>query len=562
MHRIFYISELVNLIVQHVAARETCHDRNSPGYGHRAVKRPSVRTLRTLGQVARVFREPCLDAKWYHHSGISELLWMVDAIEVVPKDDHDGFFKDHYVTRQLTIQDIPKIQFYSKRIHQMNVSSFNSLRDDRRGGRPREPTETLLNYGPPTLLFPRVHFISYHAALFAEVNFVLNNTGDTLTEMIGNTLGALPPKFLMMAERRRSDLTLLMASAADQESGEFSLGQSLNVILPDARRLVELRVDDDVSHHLNLWDAVAPIPTLRKLSIKSHTNANLLTFGPSCSVTYNNITDLHLQCRSPQAVCAHLQNVVFATLTTLHVHLLSDMNAGISNTEAPVLLSAVSRACADSPLMSLKIYGFESPIDDTPPRLEILGVEHLRPFMKYKLRSLDLSMRWSWTLEGTHLEELATAWGNDIETLKLDPDGFWPDFTNPAASVITLQMLEQFAYSCPGLRILGIPFDPHLSNFVWSDDFCVDLPGHSHLEMLWVGEAPLIADAAPEMAMYLSSVFQKLETVKASMKGLARGQGGTYFEQWQMVSKMLPALHKARRQEQVASFAHEHGQSW
>lgn len=93
MHRIFYIPELVNLIVQNVAVRETCHDLNSTAYGHRAVEWSSVGTLRTLGQVARVFREPCLDAKWYHHSGISELLWMVDAIEVVPKDD--GFFKDH-----------------------------------------------------------------------------------------------------------------------------------------------------------------------------------------------------------------------------------------------------------------------------------------------------------------------------------------------------------------------------------------------------------------------------------------------------------------------------------
>lgn len=445
----------------------------------------------------------------------------------------------------------------------MNVSSFNSLRDDRRGGGPRKPTETLLDYGPPTLLFPRVHFISYHAALFAEVNFVLDNIGDTLTEMIGNILGALPPKFLMMAERRRSHLTLLMASAVDQETGESSLGQSLNVILPEAKRLVELHIDDDVSHHLNLWDAVAPIPTLRKLSIKSHTNANLLTLGPSCPVTYDNITDLHLQCRSPQAVCTNLQNVTFATLSTLHVHLSSGMNAaGISNYEAPVLLSAVSRACADSPLTSLKIYGFESAMDDNPPPPEILGLEQLRPFMKYKLRSLDISMQWCWTLEDTHLQELASAWGNHIETLKLDPDGFWPDFAESASPVITVQMLEQFAYSCPELRILGIPFDPHLSSLVWSDDFCVDLPGHSHLEMLWVGEAPLIADAAPEMAMYLSSVFQKLEVVRASMRGLARGQGRTHFEQWQMVSTMLPALHKARRQEQVASSAHEHGQSW
>lgn len=87
-HKIFQLQDIVDLVVQQLAASETWPPQRASDLGDahsllRKVGWNARQHLRTLGQVGRIFREPCLNALWYDQEGLVKLFFMVSAIEPV-----------------------------------------------------------------------------------------------------------------------------------------------------------------------------------------------------------------------------------------------------------------------------------------------------------------------------------------------------------------------------------------------------------------------------------------------------------------------------------------------
>lgn len=80
MHRALYITEIVESILQEIAAQVTSAD---PGERHRhtGLTRDAYKTIRSLGSMARVFYEPCLDAMWHTQTSLVPLLRSIDIIK-------------------------------------------------------------------------------------------------------------------------------------------------------------------------------------------------------------------------------------------------------------------------------------------------------------------------------------------------------------------------------------------------------------------------------------------------------------------------------------------------
>lgn len=89
MHRIFHIQEMVDLVVQKLSVTSRPTEilpyavREVPTYyDHLHHLGMDVRRdVRNLGRVGRIFREPCLNALWYHQGGIGELFRMISAVK-------------------------------------------------------------------------------------------------------------------------------------------------------------------------------------------------------------------------------------------------------------------------------------------------------------------------------------------------------------------------------------------------------------------------------------------------------------------------------------------------
>lgn len=100
MHRVFTVSELVELIVENVAGHErlTRSRRESDEPNLSGLSSTVYRDVTSLALTASLFREGSLNAIWHTQHSLLPLLRSADAvIHVRRRDPVDGWFIEDYV---------------------------------------------------------------------------------------------------------------------------------------------------------------------------------------------------------------------------------------------------------------------------------------------------------------------------------------------------------------------------------------------------------------------------------------------------------------------------------
>ncbi|TCD59787.1 hypothetical protein EIP91_011464 [Steccherinum ochraceum] len=149
-------------------------------------------------------------------------------------------------------------------------------------------------------------------------------------------------------------------------------------------------------------------------------------------------------------------------------------------------------------------------------------------------------MSWSWDLTDDTMAKIANEWP-DIESLELDPSGFWPTPSN-----VTTHGLHTLASSCRKLHMLGIQFNSTPPDFSQTEELYSHLGGRtgsSEMKILGVGRS--VIDRPAEVAVMLSSLFP---TLAGCLPDLAMNQVQNR-ERWMQVSELLSRMGLARRQE-------------
>ncbi|TCD68358.1 hypothetical protein EIP91_010996 [Steccherinum ochraceum] len=534
MHPIFHIPELVNLIVQHLAIRglqavdslensEWLYDKAKEAIN--PLDQMALQDIKALGQASKVFTEACLNEAWLSQTGVVGLLRLVDAVEELPRDGLLNLSKWR-VSRQLTENDIPVLLRHSSRIQELALSSTQRLVDT-------EGAKEMLSFGRAVILFPRLRTLSRRASGTAELDFVISTVGDDcLTDMSAVISGPIPPNFLVKVEERRRYLRSLYLSSAGHSKSD--IGRTVKMVLAEPTGLAELHILDDISEHINVWDAAAQLPRLTKLTLRDAVSSSL---GPSSVVTYHQLVVFDLRMGNPDTFIHAMNSVVLPSLQSFEIAVVVP-----TSTHRPLdVLSAISRSCDKSPLRSLSI-SISPPREPPRPSEEILGPDSLDVLMRFPLTRLEIGMSWPWNLTDSSMEKIARAWPN-IAVLDLDPAGDWPIPSN-----VTTDGLELLSQLCPRLRMLGIQFNSAPPDFYRAEELYYHVQGrvwNATLNMLAVGRS--VIDSPQNVALFLSCLFPNLETCLPQMP--AEEAHELAYQQWTQVSKFLPAMGLARRQE-------------
>ncbi|TCD64711.1 hypothetical protein EIP91_003754 [Steccherinum ochraceum] len=591
MHKIFRVQELVDLVVQNLAVAMTTQtypladDPSNVSYRMHLLSSDVKKDVKNLGQVGRIFREPCLNALWYHQEGIDDLLCMSSAIEAVSSSSGHMFSvsdqnqrnmpKLFRLARPLEPTDVPTLHFYASRIHQLCFPPGLYQTQQKIG------TDQPLLLGQSkfvrgTILFSRLRSLAWMqdwTTQSSDLDFVLDTTGNSLVEMASWTVAyRSQAKFLAKMEKQHRHLTHLRLRTdlygGTREQHRSATIEFFRTILPNARNLQELHLEDDFEQCFNVWDTLSSFPRLSSLSFRClATSQELLDMIPTSPTPYRTLTSFIIHVDDSIFISQILEKVCFPNLHKLQLTFYMDCEVHALRR----LLLAVTHACADSPLQSLVIdYECYKDDDDQVPEdpdaaEDVMKFDDLRPLLKYgTLEVLDLDVQCPWIMGDDAVYEIVRVWGPRLKTLKLDTEGGWS-----TTESITLKGLEHLALHCPRLTTLGIHFIGTPPRDMCSVYKQVDRNGtrwNEALRELAVSSSPLDPSSVNDMAMYLSCLFPNLAHI-APAYWLTRpmlwdtdidaaGPDGPY-KSWEMVQTMVPLIGLARRQERLLAAAVE-----
>jgi hypothetical protein len=201
---------------------------------------------------------------------------------------------------------------------------------------------------------------------------------------------------------------------------------------------------------------------------------------------------------------------------------------------ANCLRSSLSELVLSSELSKRRVSGAASTARDWISSLQ------LRPLFTFSnLTHVELSAPAGFALDDATVADMARGWPC-IDTLRL----FSSREHAHVQSTVTLGALLHFARHCPDLSWLDLFFDATAP--VPELEAGNQRPRQQHLERLHVCRYPVAAPLA--VAGFLSSVFPKLMSVGAHW-GDAYADDDLHKD-WLEVNKVLPALQKARAEEQ------------
>ncbi|TCD64712.1 hypothetical protein EIP91_003755 [Steccherinum ochraceum] len=537
MHRLFRIQELVDNIAQCLAVRDSFStDPRDTHYRIHPLSTNVKKDVKNLGQAGRVFRRSCLNELWYHQDGIVQLLFMVSAVDFVAPAHPYRRSADRYNTgtrpqfprpqwtliRSLQSKDIPAILFYSSRIRQLSFTSTARLV---RLGQLLPPEVPLLS---GSILFPQLRVLTwmFNNGAAWNLDFVLDRTGGSLTEMAGAISADQRPRFMATIKERRGQLSHI--SFQDWQCEQFTskaTGHFFRDVLRDAKDLRELHLDADFQRYLNVWDVIPQMPCLSMLSLVN-------TAAPVSPASYPTLTAVTINNDDVHSLSPILNNVSFPSLRELKIGFTEHFHMVVVPA-VHTLFSSIASACANAPLTSLTISSDYSNIFDGVVRYiadapdagtipQCLRLDDLRQLMKQfrKLEVLDLSLQCYWVLGDSGIEEIGRIWGDNLKTLRLDPKRLW----SASTECITLQGLEHFAMFCPRLSTLGVHFvDNPPVRTIPSVHMRLDRSWNRASRLSYVGSTPLDPFTVKDMARYLMGLFPRLGVVEPE---------GTESEMW------------------------------
>ncbi|TCD64803.1 hypothetical protein EIP91_003615 [Steccherinum ochraceum] len=506
MHKVFRIVELVDAIVEQVAERDWTYydDHRDHRYRTRPLAEGAKENVRALGQVARSFRKPCLDANWYHGNGILELLFMVGAVEAIP--DVRGR-KSWELVHQLEQEDVSAVLFFSSRIQELVWDPEHSL-DESAGD------DMLLPLTPVVELFPRLRVLVFEGRFEPlDLLFVLDGTGSALTELRGILDPELADgRLLTTIIQKRRDLvhlglqwyrTELPHTSEEGEDGTASWAARMtDMILQEAHNLSDLILDDKLSWLMSMWDRIPSHPNLTALSLSyCFEQSGVPPRGPACPMVYRSLIVMDISVENSGDLTLILENVKFTTLRTFRLELVR-ANCGARNT-----LDTIVRCCATSPLKSLTI-GLRKGV--VRAKRSVLGPEDIRSLLNFRLEVLDIDAQWNWEMDLDEvLRDILRAWGPGLKVLHLDPNGNW-SMSTPAHR----ENLEMLAEVCQDMTNLGVQLDLSALVPIQSSDAHPRKNRNESLKHLAVGWSRFVeGPGSLDVARYLSSIFPKLEQV-------------------------------------------------
>ncbi|TCD65997.1 hypothetical protein EIP91_001944 [Steccherinum ochraceum] len=584
MHKIFQVQELVDLVVHNLAVMEVTETYPLTKHPSKAQYRmqslpPEVKEdVKNLGQVGRIFREPCLDALWYHQDGIRELLRMTYGGKLPHREERQPLGPD----------DVPIFLFYASRIHELYFSRKFSIMELQL--RPSDPSILgASRLDPGTVLFPRLRSLAWMFEgdfLSGDLSLVLDYAGDHLVEIASPAVSRNGPAELFSAmEKRRRSLTHLWLQPEDGqiEADRKATTRFFRTVLPQARNLQELHLDYHFEQFINVWNVLPSFPHLKKISLLSSDSTNLWeTLSSSSNVTYGSLRSVTFQVSHASHLCKILRMIRFPNIRELHLM----FPAPFAVTRFRSLSLAVTEACASSPLQSFVIdcgslmFRGEEVVEDPEEARDVLKIDDLRPLLKYKtLEVLQLNVKRPWMLGDRAIQEIVRALGPRLRILELDPEGGWS-----SKECLTLSGLEYLATHCPRLSKLGLHFvgtPPADVRSVCRHIARSDVRWASALRELSVGCSPLDPASLNDLVLFLSSLFPNLSQITTASRlkpeenedyemqwsakpipgGVDIELDDEYVEEyvdnfrlyagWKMVESMVPLLGLARRQERV-----------
>ncbi|TCD68357.1 hypothetical protein EIP91_010995 [Steccherinum ochraceum] len=537
MHRIFYVPELVGLFIRHISVRgrpnqsveNTDWNYSTVSETYNSLTSEARQNIKALGQASKVFTEACLNEAWLFQTGLIGLLRLVGAVHVLPTSMINPS-RAWKLTRRLTEEDMAVILRHSIRIQELTLWQELRVEDT-------EGAEDILAFGRAVVLFPKLRALFWHGPRTEELDFVMSTMRDgSLTHMAATTSATIPSNFMAMVEKRRRHLEYLELFASSNSDGDDRIGRTVQSVLSVATGLTALHISEDVSEHLNLWDATALLPRLSKLSLVDSSSTN---GGPSDGVTYPSLTFLDLQMENPDALVQAMNSVTLPSIQKFEIKLKAR-----TSTHRPLnVLSAIARSCSESSLKSLSLLVSSSrgALQDV---VQLLGPDSLDMFLLFPLRHLRISMSWSWDLTDNTMERIANRWP-DIETLDIDPEGVWPTPSN-----VTAHGLHTLAVSCRRLYILGMQFNSTPPDFSLTEALYSHMGGRAGsttMGMLNVGRSAINRPA--ETAMLLSCLCFYLAGCLPDLAMHQDEEQREICDRWIQVSQFLSMMGLARRQE-------------
>ncbi|TCD64714.1 hypothetical protein EIP91_003757 [Steccherinum ochraceum] len=482
-----------------------------------------------------MFRESCLNELWYHQDGIVQLLFMVSAIRSAnsaPNYKNGSFHRyrrsaagnkaQWLFRRSLQPEDVDAMLFYSSRVREMYFTSTTGL--IRLGFLPRDVPML-----PGTVIFPQLRVLAWtygggsSGASSWSLDFVLDKTGDKLTEMAGQISDRSRTRFLDGMQVRRHHLSYLSLCDRDaKESTRDATSHFFRDVLPGAHNLRELHLNTAFPEPLDVWGVILKLPCLNKLSL-------IGTAPPAAQAVSHTLTCVTMNSDDAHLFPPIFDNIRFTGLRQLELSFYEDYDLPNASVVPFVrsLLSSIAASCADSPLTSLTVYSHEADVfidllshDDIAPAdpniiRDGLGLDDLRPFMQRypKLEVFDLTLGCHWEARDDILEEVGRAWGSTLRILRLDPHISW----RMSSQCMTLPGLEQFAACCPSLTTLGVHFTDTLpEHSTLPVHMRLNRSGDAPSRLAHVGSSPLDPLQMNEMAQHLSDLFPGLGTVETA----------------------------------------------
>ncbi|KAH8101432.1 hypothetical protein BXZ70DRAFT_1064014 [Cristinia sonorae] len=417
MHRVFYVAELVELMVEAAVDRDTTYIQD---HGHLAplhpLPRASFAAITSLALTCKLFREPCLNAMWHTQISLVPLFRSVGAVMEYERE---------YILRRPLHEDYSALLFYSSRIRVLDLTSrlWTKIFID------QPIIEKTLAGLHSRSLFPSLHTFrwgadseSEHAS---EATLTLRNSGGGIVDFESSAANVLPAHCLQALYTCCPNIQRLCMAirvpAGDnfQRSLEPYWGE-LGSILCAKLELRNLRLVLGHDRLNELWHLITDLPRLETLGISAFTvdRASSRISSPQ-QTTCPLLKEIHVQTPTIHTATLIFQRTMFPSLQTLSLTF-------------------------DTSHISIENTYNANPVDFA--RADYIRGDALRPLLRFGLTSFHLGGRWSWDLDDAILAEMAQAWPR-ISLLSLDTSRYWKE---PRG--ITLRGLESLLRQCPELE--------------------------------------------------------------------------------------------------------------
>ncbi|KAH8090993.1 hypothetical protein BXZ70DRAFT_489004 [Cristinia sonorae] len=495
MHKVFEIPELVDLIVQCLVVYTPIPLKYRPTPVLSCLTTDAYREIIAVGQTARLFRNPSLNALWRVQISLIPLLRSVGLVTREEKVWGVTTVVTFNTNRSIHDVNICALLPYSSRITELHFTSIGQVtyQDD----------FFVDNHAPPSSLFPALRVLTSRADRTGslELTFVLRNVENALQRL---DIARCPlPLQLFEAPFKTSSLASLSLNLL-HDRGEVIVPVQLAPILQRCHRLqvLYLVLDFDISCILR---SLVRLPSLTRLTLFLHEVP--LPSIPTRMILPSVVhLRLFVQYAGSLQLTTHiLSKCTLPTLTFLEVQF---CHAQPSLTEAAHLFTAIT---SSNPTATLRSLTLSVKFDEHVRTGERLHSDTLRPLLVLPIRSLFLDLPWLWNLDDGLICDMARAWPN-LEVLSMDTICFSTLSTSASATVSGLEALVRY---CPALRHIEIPF----SGTVTVPAAALDLstvPAHARRENTRVavlGVGCGVVTSPIETAMYLRKIFPRLKGV-------------------------------------------------